>query len=591
MDMDFEKIDLFAEEPKPKKRGLLGRLKDAMTSGSATNASQNTKESEDEAKKIQTLLKKSVKQEEDERIDPRKDGLSYEERDLIFLGYNDYIEWLHDKKQGMPRKTKYEDIHDYNKAAGFIKKRANNKIYNLENKDIYKRLLALDINEIFKGGKYENKMKALRDSVIAKPFDYTDKSKQAQKERENKKQFNLLLYNDTDATIKEDEDPPALFEAIPNEGAELGEDERNALAKAVKKYIMKTEYKNKDKKEMAAFIFDEFIKNKVSTEDLEDSSLFKNVLAMDWSAYDDVKNKVYLDDVARVIRGERITTLTPERKEALGPVYDTLINGLNTEIPVIRELEEIEWASEYEEEDEAIDEKRKNRFLKSLDEEDEEDEEEDAHSPETSTEAPKDNDDNFDNWTDEISDSLKRKPLHEKLANNENTTTPIDEEEQKPEAPKDDEAEDAHSPETSPEAPKEDEPNKHPIVPVSVENKAIEKLSDDVYNMIYQRKPIQELITDMSETLPLIPYEKFEAVADLYAEQLAQATDKEGNKLFSSVSEAKNFLQSLRNRTMKKYKLPIAMIKEIKEKTPLKLTPMIKRHIIPISHERGVYQF
>ena len=116
-------------------------------------------------------------------------------------------------------------------------------------------------------------------------------------------------------------------------------------------------------------------------------------------------------------------------------------------------------------------------------------------------------------------------------------------------------------------------------------------LSNSVYDMIYQTKPIEKIIFDMYESLQMIPATKYDEVIDMYAEQLAYATDKEGNKLFSSVSEAKKFIDGLRSKKRLKYTLPKAITKEIKEKEQKKLTPMIKRELNEVHHNRVMYQF
>ena len=119
----------------------------------------------------------------------------------------------------------------------------------------------------------------------------------------------------------------------------------------------------------------------------------------------------------------------------------------------------------------------------------------------------------------------------------------------------------------------------------------IEKVSSGVFDIINQFGSLPEIINDMTENLSYIPMDKYEEVADVFAEQLSYATDKEGNKLFNSKSEARRFLDNLRMRNPRRYRLPKAITKEIKEKQPLVLTPMIKRHLVPIHHERGIYQF
>lgn len=116
-------------------------------------------------------------------------------------------------------------------------------------------------------------------------------------------------------------------------------------------------------------------------------------------------------------------------------------------------------------------------------------------------------------------------------------------------------------------------------------------LANSFYDMIYQTQPIEKTVTDIRESLQLVPASKYDEIVDIYAEQLALATDKEGNKLFSSVSDAKKFIDALRNKKTSKYTLPKAIVNEIKEKRHKRLTPMIKKELKNIHHDRVMYQF
>lgn len=126
-------------------------------------------------------------------------------------------------------------------------------------------------------------------------------------------------------------------------------------------------------------------------------------------------------------------------------------------------------------------------------------------------------------------------------------------------------------------------------------NKLVEQsfgsLANSFYDMIYQTQPIEKTVTDIRESLQLVPASKYDEIVGIYAEQLALATDKEGNKLFSSVSDAKKFIDALRNKRTSKYALPKAIVKEIKEKQRKRLTQMVKKELKNIHHDRVMYQF
>ena len=94
-------------------------------------------------------------------------------------------------------------------------------------------------------------------------------------------------------------------------------------------------------------------------------------------------------------------------------------------------------------------------------------------------------------------------------------------------------------------------------------------------------KIISECV-DIVRTLESLLPEKMEEVIDGLAENLASITDPEGNKYFPDSFAAKEFLNKLRYRPIKtlKYLLPKELKKEIKEKQPLELTPMIKKAIV-----------
>lgn len=129
---------------------------------------------------------------------------------------------------------------------------------------------------------------------------------------------------------------------------------------------------------------------------------------------------------------------------------------------------------------------------------------------------------------------------------------------------------------------------------VSDDKKYIEMFTDGVFSIMDQSKPLIESITKIGKSLKNIKDEnKYYAIVEIAAEQLSTATDKEGNKLFKDKEEAKRLLLNLKsmNSHRIKYKLPIAIRKEIKEKEPKTVNPLLKRQTIRHSINQNMYQY
>ena len=184
------------------------------------------------------------------------------------------------------------------------------------------------------------------------------------------------------------------------------------------------------------------------------------------------------------------------------------------------------------------------------------------------------------------------KPLNEKLTQEqeEETTTEESEaeEEQAPETEEEQETEE----ETKIIVPKEDDKKKS--LSVSDDKKYISMFTDGIFSILEQSKPLIEAITEIEESLDNINDEnKRYEIIEYAAEVLSKATDKEGNKLFKDKQEAKKTLFNLSsfNKHRIKYKLPINVQKEIKEKQPITVNPMLKRQIINHSINQNIYQY
>lgn len=182
------------------------------------------------------------------------------------------------------------------------------------------------------------------------------------------------------------------------------------------------------------------------------------------------------------------------------------------------------------------------------------------------------------------------KPLNEKLTQEQDDETTTEESETEEEqAP---ETEEEQAPETKIIVPKEDDKKKS--LSVSDDKKYISMFTDGVFSILEQSKPLIEAITEIEESLDNINDEnKRYEIIEYAAEVLSKATDKEGNKLFKDKEEAKRALFNIHSmhKHRIKYKLPINVQKEIKEKQPITVNPMLKRQIINHSINRNMYQY
>ena len=89
-----------------------------------------------------------------------------------------------------------------------------------------------------------------------------------------------------------------------------------------------------------------------------------------------------------------------------------------------------------------------------------------------------------------------------------------------------------------------------------------------------------DTINDLRECLIVLPEDRKPEIIEYVATELANATDAEGNKLFKDATDAKQFLYTISTKQPNpRYKLPVEIQKEIKEKTPKIITNLTQRNI------------
>ena len=186
------------------------------------------------------------------------------------------------------------------------------------------------------------------------------------------------------------------------------------------------------------------------------------------------------------------------------------------------------------------------------------------------------------NQTQQINAQMKKEPLYEKPKKIETTPT-----EEPTETTPTEEPTEA----TTTEAPTETEETK--IIVPKEETKIITKIADSVESFIKHDKPLIDTINDLRECLTVLPEDRKYEIVEYVARELANATDAEGNKLFKDETEAKRFLHTISTKTPNiRYKLPIEIQKEIKEKTPKILTSLTQRNIRSVgAANKNIYQY
>lgn len=143
--------------------------------------------------------------------------------------------------------------------------------------------------------------------------------------------------------------------------------------------------------------------------------------------------------------------------------------------------------------------------------------------------------------------------------------------------------------ETTTETPEEDAKK---IVPKK-ETKIVNKIADSVESFIKHDKPLIDTINDLRECLTVLPEDRKYEIIEYVATELANATDAEGNKLFKDATETKQFLYTISTKQPNlRYKLPVEIQKEIKEKTPKIITSLTQRNIRSRgAANKNIYQY
>ena len=118
------------------------------------------------------------------------------------------------------------------------------------------------------------------------------------------------------------------------------------------------------------------------------------------------------------------------------------------------------------------------------------------------------------------------------------------------------------------------------LTPIETEKTAMDIIKSfnekdkDPYTLINK---FHELFTYSKDVLTP---EQEERMISTAAQELSNATDSEGNKLFNDVQQAKDFLRLLKNPKLNtKYKLPTVLKRDLREKQPIIITPMTQRKI------------
>lgn len=198
----------------------------------------------------------------------------------------------------------------------------------------------------------------------------------------------------------------------------------------------------------------------------------------------------------------------------------------------------------------------------------------------------------------------EKKPLHEMITPTEAKTAESQTEQKKTENLSDkdfeegfkeqDEQPEAEAPEAeapAAEAPEAEETKK--IVPKKEGAKIINKIADSVESFIKHDKPLIDTINDLRECLTALPEDRKYEIIEYIATELANATDAEGNKLFKDATESKQFLYTISTKQPSlRYKLPVEIQKEIKEKTPKIITSLTQRNIRSRgAANKNIYQY
>jgi len=105
-------------------------------------------------------------------------------------------------------------------------------------------------------------------------------------------------------------------------------------------------------------------------------------------------------------------------------------------------------------------------------------------------------------------------------------------------------------------------------------------------------KTMSDVLDDTQKIITLLTDEQYDKIEDGFAEQLTQAADDAGNRLFTDKQQAIKFLRSLRNKKTTRYKLPIPLEKVEHKNNNLynvNISPMAMRMIRPLTKSYKFY--
>ena len=105
-------------------------------------------------------------------------------------------------------------------------------------------------------------------------------------------------------------------------------------------------------------------------------------------------------------------------------------------------------------------------------------------------------------------------------------------------------------------------------------------------------KTMADVLEDTQKIITLLTDEQYDKIEDGFAEQLTQAADDAGNRLFTDKQQAIKFLRSLRNKHTTRYKLPVPLEKIEHKNNNLynvNISPMAMRMIRPLTKSYKFY--
>lgn len=112
------------------------------------------------------------------------------------------------------------------------------------------------------------------------------------------------------------------------------------------------------------------------------------------------------------------------------------------------------------------------------------------------------------------------------------------------------------------------------IVPVEDQMKIVNSIGSILKDI--HEKPLEETISDLSMVIPLVTDPELSDRLESYTiDKLSSMVDTQGNPLFRDTGEIMNFIQLLRNRNNKRYKLPVRVDREIRREGIVNMKPSV----------------